>query len=302
MLYNNNDAVMNVDLGNNILELFLNGNGEYDKNLQFETILVVIGAIMFFTYYFKDNYGFVIILLVFVTYITSMWLKTKRSKVTDFNKITLDKLRKIQNNANTVVTVKIRQISKTSAKSMSKREIKKLYKSNALDDLYMDANLIHFIDSLSALYEYNPGEYLLFVKGIDTILRLRREIEDYHGANGTYPVNISEMFQSTLELKTKTINNLHRFIYSVPKTSVMYKYIDDVLGRYNVLITRNLDVIHGYYKDNISQRGINNATKFVSYDTTKPYDELDNHPLVPRKSKGQSNRPYRQSETLEYYV
>jgi len=291
---------ISLELGNNILDLFVNGRGEYNKNLQFEVILVVIGLIVFFNYYFRENYGFVIILLLFVTYLTSLWLKVKTSRVTDFNKLTLNKLRTIQNNVNEVVKIKIRQISKTSDKQLTKKEINKIYNKNKLDNLYMDANMIHFIDSLSGIYEYNPSEYVLFVKGIDTILKLRREIEDYYDANGEYPVNIIEMFESTLELKAKTLNNLHNFIYSVPKTKIMYQYIDDVLDRYNVLITRNLDDIHRYYKDSIRQRGINNRTRFISYDKTKPYDELDNHLVVPLKTNNNNGR--RRPETLGFYV
>lgn len=287
--------------GNNILDLFTEGNGTYDKALQFELLILVIGLLVFFNYYFTNNYGFVIILITFVIYISSMWLKARTAASVDFNKMTLYKLRRIQNAVNEVVEVKIRQIRKTAGREIPKRELRRLYALNKLESLYIDANMIHFIDSLSPLQKYNPSEYVLFVKGVNGILRIRREIEDFIKANGegSYPVNITEMFGSAIELKAKTINNLHNFIYTVPKTSVMYRYIDDILGRYNVLITRNLDTINHYYKDNISRQGINNRTKFITYDTTKPYDELDNHLLTPRK---QNNRVQRRPETLGFYV
>lgn len=288
-------------IGNNILDLFTEGNGTYDKELQFEVVLIVIGLIVFFNYYFTNNYGFVIILLTFVIYIASMWLKARTSASVDFNKMTLYKLRRIQKGVNDVVEIKIRQIRKTSSGNISKRELRRLYASNKLESLYIDANMIHFIDSLSPLREYNPSEYVLFVKGVNGILRIRREIEEFLEANGegSYPVNITEMFGSAIELKSKTTNNLHNFIYTVPKTSVMYRYIDDIIGRYMVLITRNLDAIDRYYKDNISRKGINNSTKFITYDTTKGYDALDNHPLTPRK---QNNTAHHRQGTLAFYV
>jgi hypothetical protein len=287
----NDNTIMDqvfLGFGNNILDLFTQGNGTYDKNLQFELILLAVGLVVFFNYYFTNNYGFVIILLAFVIYIASMWLKVRRTASFDFNKVTLYKLRRIQKSVNDVVEIKIRQIRKTSSGNISRRELRRLYASNKLESLYIDANMIHFIDSLSPLQEYNPSEYVLFVKGVNGILRIRREIEDFLEANGegSYPVNITEMFGSAIELKKKTTNNLHNFIYSVPKTNVMYRYIDDILDRYNVLITRNLDIMDRYYKDNINRQGINNRTRFITYDTTKDYDALDNHPVTPQKHHG----------------
>ena len=41
-----------------------------------------------------------------------------------------------------------------------------------------------------------------------------------------------------------------------------------------VLISRNTDKIYYYTQDHIKMTGINNSTKFISYNTTRPYDPL----------------------------
>jgi hypothetical protein len=139
----------------------------------------------------------------------------------------------------------------------------------------------------------NPDEFYLFVKGINNILKLRGQIEEFFAQNGEYPQNTSEMFDTAIRLKTNTLNNLHNFIYSVPKTGVMYQYIENVLERYNVLITRNLDKIYYYYSENVKTRGIQNSTKFVNFSNTKHFDELDNHTLVSKKNA---------SKIVQFYV
>jgi len=65
----------------------------------------------------------------------------------------------------------------------------------------------------------------------------------------------------------------------------MYKYLSSSTERYSVLISRVTDWIHSAYKNNIKTRGINANTKFVSYNTTKPYDDKENHQSIPGKGE-----------------
>jgi hypothetical protein len=99
-----------------------------------------------------------------------------------------------------------------------------------------------------------------------------KEIEEYYAENKKYPQNINEMFEQSLMLRSNTINNLHRFIFAVPKTNMMYDYTNKIIKRYMVLISRNTDKIYEYVQDNIKITGINTNTKFVSYNNTRPYD------------------------------
>ena len=165
--------------------------------------------------------------------------------------------------------------------SLSQKDIDKLYKRHELSSLYVDANLIHFLFSVIKLYDYNPGEYYSLLQGTNNILKIKSDIDTFYESNGEYPENTSELLQSALELKQKTINNMHNFIYTVPKMNIMYNYINDSIERYSILISRVTDDIYKSYKKNINQKGINSSTKFVNYNTTKHFDEMDNYSSIP---------------------
>jgi hypothetical protein len=182
-------------------------------------------------------------------------------------------------------------LSKTSGQTMSKSELNKLYKRNELDSMYIDANLIHFLFSIIKLYDYNPDLYFLLLKGTNNILRIQKEIDTFYEANQKYPQNTTELLQIALDLRTNTVNNLHDFIYTIPKTSQMYSYIGDSTERYATLISRITDTIYQSYKNNIDQTGINTTTKFISYNTTKAFDPEKNHTVIPGK-KDASNIPF----------
>lgn len=285
-------------MDNHLLNLFVSENGQYAKSLRFEVIVVMIITIIFLTFYFSNTYGFVIILVLFVIYVGNTFVGIKTQKVTDFNKITLYKMQKIQNNVNNAIKLKIEKSNKTGIK-LSQKEIQKIYDNNKITDFYIDANMIYFIDSISPIYDYNPYEYFTFIKGVNNILKLRREIEDYYEANKKFPININEMLEISLQLKSNTINNLHTFIYSVPKQNKMYKYVDDIIQRYTLLINRNIDIIYEYYKTNIDIKGINTTTKFIYPELTKPYEQLKNHNITLIK-KG--NTAYQQPDTIPFYI
>ena len=270
-----------------LLNLYLNEQGQQAKKLQFEIVLLVIFLLWFFTKIFKDNYGFFIILIIFIVYVSNVWLKVRTNKVTDFNKLTMYKLKVIQDKLNESISLQIKQVLSTNQGEpiLTKKEISKIYKKNQLESMFIDANMISFIYSIVSLHQFNPHEYFLFVKGVNNILRLRNEIEEFYNQNkGEFPVNTAEMMEIALHLRKNTLNNLHNFIYSVPKTNSMYKYIDDIVNRYQILITRNIDQIHHFYKLQIETKGINSTTKFISYDETKPFDQLDNHQILPNKN------------------
>jgi len=266
-----------------IQDLFLNQHGTYAKLLQFETLSIIIIIILFFTYYFKNNYGFIIILIAFSLYIANTYVSVKNSSVNDFNHITLIKLQKLQQKSNSYIDSKMNVINNSNAIKLSKKELDKIYQDNTLDSLYIDANMIHFLYSIIKLSEYNEYEFFNLLKGTNNILKIKNQIYAFYEANGDYPINTSEMLQQVLELRTNTINNMHNFIYSVPKTNVMYNYINSIINRYIVLISRVTDSIHLYYLENIKKKGINTNTQFIDYNKTKPYDYDNNHSVIPNK-------------------
>lgn len=273
----------------NLQNIFTKRHGSFFKSLQFNTIVVFLVIVFFFTYYFKNSYGFVIILIVFALFISNSYVDVKKEELSDFNQITLAKLQKLQSFINSVLENKLRSINK---KMLTPREKQKLYRSNILDSLYIDANIIHFLESILPMAKYNETQFLLILNGTNNILKIKKEIDTYYYSNKTYPENTSELFQTANNLKINVINDIHEFIYTIPKNQKMRNYLRDIIDRYSVLISRVTDSIHESYKNNIKQRGINVSTNFVSYDKTKPFDQLSNHPTIPQLNDNTLQRFY----------
>lgn len=265
-----------------IRDLFVIEHGSFSKILQFETLIIIIAIIMFFSTFFDRSYGFIIILIVFAIYIANQYVIIRNNKTQDFNRVTMMKLNSLQNKSNEYINSQIKLMnSNSNSAKIPQSEIEKLYQSHTLDSLYIDANLIHFLFSIIKLYDYNPGEYYSLLQGTNNILKIKKDIDVFYKSNGTYPENTSELLQGALELKAKAINNMHNFIYNVPKMNIMYSYVNDSISRYSVLISRITDDIYNSYQKNIKIRGINSQTKFVNYNNTKHFDAMDNHSSIP---------------------
>lgn len=265
-----------------------NSKSIFFKKLQFE--IIIIGILIFITIH---NYITIkqMIILSFTVIILIGVLKIKDDKLKDQNTITMIKLQTIQKTINDYINEKIKKIDTTT--KINNNVIKKMYKAGVLTHLYTDANLIHFIYSIIILNEYNKEEFYKFVKGVNGILKMKDEIEIFNKANDKFPININEMFETSLLLKTNTINNLHNFIYTIPKEDQMYKYLYDVIDRYTILIKRNIDKIYYYYQKNIKINGVNMSTKFINYNNTKEFYQKDNHYIIPSKE---------QSKLLSFYI
>jgi hypothetical protein len=273
--------------------LFIKQHGNYAKNLQFQSLVIIVLIMIFFTKYFPKTYGFVIILVIFALYISDNVVNVNNTFVNDFNHITMVKLQILQDKVNQHINTKLNLVKSSNNKTtLTSEEIKKIYDNNKLDSLYIDANMIHFLESIVSLYDYNSYTFYLLLKGTNNILKLKKEIDEFYEANKAYPINTSEMLENALELKSNTINNIHNFIYSVPKSTVMFNYVNQITNRYNILISRITDSIYKSYLKSIDLNGINANTKFVSYNTTKPYDPKLNHPIIPNT----------EDKLIQYYI
>jgi len=181
---------------------------------------------------------------------------------------------------NKTLMIKLQELQLLVATRKSDSKFKIASKKPYLDYLYLDTNLIVFLHSIIPLHEFNKDEFYKLLIGTNNILRLRGEIEAFYKANKSYPTNIAQMFEDAIYLKTKVLNNMHNFIYSVPKTNVMYNYVDQTTDRYNVLITKNLDKIHLYYKNNFKKTGFTNNSTVIHYKATKPFDPDNDTNLI----------------------
>jgi len=272
-----------------IIKLF-SDSSSYAKNLQFEVILLSVFISIFLFIYTPKTYGFVILLLALLYFISFNYINLKNSSIDDFNEITMIKLQTLQDISN-------KYILSLSKLGYDHKVISKLLQANKLDSLYIDANLISFLYSITDLNQFNNKEFFNLLKNTNNILKLRSQIEEYYNSNnGDIPENISQMFEISLQIKTNAINNVHNFIYSIPKTNSMFKYLENIIDRYSVLISRNTDIIHFYYKKALDMKEINTMTKFVSYNEAKPFDIYENYPINITKNKDTNQK------LLNFYV
>lgn len=267
-----------------IINLFTKEHGVYKQIFKFNVILVFFALLFVLAKVdFLNRSIFVLIALIFALYLTNVYVKVNQNDLADNNKVIYFKLESLQAKVYEYIQYKI-SITSVGNKKMSPSDMQKLFERNKLDSLYIDANMIVFLYSIIKLYEYNPGEFYLLLKGTNNILKLRNDIEKYYEAEGEYPENIHEMLEIALQLKTNCMNNLQNFIYGVPKTHKMYNYIDSVLQTYNILITKNIKVIHNYHLDYIKTKGINSNTVFIDINASKHFDESANYSVIPSKA------------------
>lgn len=246
-------------------------NGMFARSLQFESLALFCIVLTLMVYFFPTTYGFVILNLMFAAYITLNFYNYKRDDVTNFNDQTMLKLHGLQNHCNEFVLTKYKLMSQSTLKPDNKTFKRSLDKAQ-MKHLYMDATIIHFLDSISVLYKSNPSEFYKLLKGIDELLRLENEMEVFYESNGYYPTNTSEMTESAIQLRSNTLNNLHNFIYTVNKDKAMYKYLKTSMDRLDDLLSRHITKLHKYQQDHNKITGINTNTKFIYPDMPRGVD------------------------------
>lgn len=290
-----------------ILNLF-SDESYYQRDFKFYVIILFVTIFTLFTKFWASNTQviLVVIVIVFATWIVNAFVGVAVKNLSDFNKQTYIKLETLQSKVDDYISKKIEMIG-ISGMQLSTNDKKILEEKNNLDYLYIDSSMVYFLYSILPLYDYNPDEFYMLLKGTNNILKIRKEIEDYYSANSKmskdeetgilpsfrdhlkhrdeslYIENINEMYEIAIQLKINCLNNIQNIIYGVPKLNKMYKYIDDSIERYSVLISKNLEVINLYHLREIKEVGINTRTKFVSYKGTKPYDRMANQNIIPSK-------------------
>jgi hypothetical protein len=267
----------------NIVNLFTQEHGIYQDQFKLKVIFLFIFIIVFFTKFLGGNYMGMIIVTTFSLTIINLYIKLNDNQKDDNNKNLIFKLDSLQNKVYDYIQYKI-DLASSASNKLNNKDKEKLFAKNKLDSLYIDANLIVFLYSIIKLYDYNPPEFYLLLKGTNNILKLKKEIEQFYKANNNYPENIHEMLQIAIQLKANCLNNLQNNIYKVPKINNMYKYIDNSLITYNKLITNNIKEMHLYHQDYIRINGVNSRTQFIDINTSKAYNLEFNHPIIPSKS------------------
>lgn len=246
----------------NVVRLFTStSKSSFDASLRIKSIILIISFILLIVYLFRDDYWKVIILITAGLALMERYIEKNTDSLQDINKYTMEKLKTLQDKMYEYVDydLKVKKIVP------SPIELFKMYESVKLDAMYMDANIITFLDSIIPIYDYNPEQFYKLVKGTNNILGMHRDIDIFFNANGAYPSNTSSMLKRSLELKSNCINNLHNFIYSLPKEEKMYQYHFDITNMYSVLITNIINKIYHADFENTRIVGINSTTVFNDY-------------------------------------
>lgn len=250
---------------------------ERDKTIKFNVILIVLVVLGIMNFYFGYNSSSIIILVIFALAIANYYTRYENENVDDFNITTMAKLAAVQSEINGFIEYKSEFLRKTGAKDVDYR---RLFRNRKLSSLYMDANLIHFLYSIRKLAEWNKELYYKLTMRTNNILAILEEIERFNEANkenqSSYQENIAEMLELAMELRLRAINDMHDFVYTMPKSNRTNVYLGQITERYRVLITRVTDKIYNHYRRALYQHGITNMTKFVNYfDSPRALDPVE---------------------------
>jgi len=271
----------------NLINLFTQGHGKYKQFLQFKAIILFLIIIVFFSKIYDKTYAFIIILIVFGLIMSNTFIKITDNDINDKNKITYYKLVTLQDKINDYIKSKLDLINNL---VLSQNDIDLLIEKNKLDSLYIDSSMIHFLYSIISLYQYNPNEYYLLLKGTNNILKLLYEIQKFDNSTGLPPENIATLLQSAMTLRVNCLNNIQNFIYSVPKGTGMNKYIEKCVVIYDNLISISIKKIYNYNIKYINKKGINTYTQFIRLNETRPFEINDNYNIIPTKNSTTVNR------------
>jgi hypothetical protein len=253
-----------------VLDLIKPTNVKLKKILQFKVLIFIICFIGFFKIFYNGNYINIISLLSFVYLIVNIYLEKEVNTNTDFNQLIDKRLNNIQEKINLLIekNILLKKVTRKKDKDF-------IRKSNQMTSLYIDANMITFLESITEMYYYNPEEYYQLVKGTNNILKIRLDIELFLIENNEYISGIHQQLDIANQLRVNCINNVHNFIYNAPKITNMTKYINDIITRYIELIDSNVNIIKEYSQNNILENGINNSTQFIDTLDAKPNLELN---------------------------
>lgn len=255
-----------------ITSLFLEKQTTYIKSLQFKTIVLVVIVGFFLTIVYPKNYGFVILLLLFLYLVGNEYIRMSYKQTNEQNKQIHHRLLILQRIIDQYI---VDEINKKQSKVIRK-DILKRYR---LHSLYTDSDIINFLYDIRYFADRNPHEFYLLLKGTNNILFIKKQIEDYYMANGFYQENVIELIEIAEDLRSRCTNNIHNFIFTIHKSNKFYKYHETVTDRYMLLLRRHFDRLYDYIKIHQYNIGTNTNSKLHIYNvgnSTKPIDPMIN--------------------------
>lgn len=243
----------------NTVNLFTKGAND---NLKFKSVVLfcTILSIMFMN--FEKNYVNMIILIVFCFISVEIFVSVYQKGTQEYNELVMYKLDVLQKIVDKYIETELYKGS-DNIKKVSKEEVDRIKKRYVLDSMYKDPRMIVFLYSIRELSKYNHGQFYKIVKGVNGILKMKREIGDYYRETGGYLDGTSDMVKLAIGLKVNLMNNLHDMIYTIPKAPSMYEYLDNSLGIFEKLLDKNIQDLYQYHIRMIESQGTNMSTVFI---------------------------------------
>jgi len=255
--------------------------GKYKDRLKVESMLIFIVIFIIAVKFLKEDYYKLVVLVIFIGVLVNAYIRVRYTSLDDLNEETMKHLDELQAKMYDYVDIEI----VTNKLELSDSKVIKMKDSTKLESMYLDSRLINFLFSVINLYDYNPKQFFSLLKGTNNILKGRQDIEKFYKSNREYPYNTSDIFRVSLKLKTSCMNNVHNFIYTIPKNTQFYEYHYNIMTEYDKLITKHIDAMYYYTIENIKLRGINSETTFPKY-----------HP------KYKIPNDYRTEDKLQYFI
>lgn len=190
----------------------------YDLALKIGIVLGFFGLYTLLNKFFRQSV-YAILLSAVVILIIKYVLERYNLANEDKNKSIFNKLNDLQQEMNSYIETKYKNLPVQSDN---------LYKKVKLDYMYSDANLISFLHHRLYLSKYNKDSYSELVKKVNLFLKLKYFYEIKEQRYKT------QLLETLNQLKKEIVNIFHTFIYTVPKMTNMYT---DLYTSRNVLHT-----------------------------------------------------------------
>lgn len=136
---------------------------------------------------------------------------------------------------------------------------------NPYKHLYLDSELVIFLDQHREYYQYNPAGFRMLLKEIDIFLMYRQDIE-----RGTQLYHLD--YNLLRAQKTKILNSYHSLIHKLPHISNSIDKFHLGMKRLTDLINGHVDEIHQVVKTKSYNSEIDTNTEFIYISHPKPDD------------------------------
>jgi hypothetical protein len=265
-----------------VMELvnFFQSSSYFSAPTKFRVLVIGVFIWILATTLFKSDNSVVQAILIFavIIFALNLYVTKQTNKLEDDNAMTLYNLNVLQQKMYEYVAFRVK--TELKGTNVNKSIVMQMRARSKLDSMYMDATLIHFLHSVSYLWDYNPKLFFSLLKGVNNLLKIKESIYTLYESSGVYPDNCHELFEQAEILMANCMNYMHAFVYTLPKATVSYKQHGAILKRLQELLKANVMSIADACDHKREMNGVNTRTKYIHrYPAPKPLEEKRNQTI-----------------------